>query len=127
MDYSIQIMEEQKFIHVTSMGTWDKEKDNQLIQDIFKSIATTGIKKILLDMRGLQFDFQLFTIFQRAQELQEQRVEAHAFSLKVALVYAPVSEKIKDDFRFFETTAQNRGLPYRAFEQMETALEWLLS
>lgn len=125
MDYNIQINEDQKFIHITTAGDWEKEKDDALVRDILGTIVQSGIKKVLLDMRGLRFDFQLFTIFQRAQDLREQRVEAHVFSMKVALVYLPESEKIKADFSFFETTARNRGLPYRAFVQLEPAIEWL--
>jgi hypothetical protein len=125
MDYNIQIMEAQKFILVTTAGCWEKEKDDALVRDILGTIARSSIKKVLLDMRELQFDFQLFTIFQRAQDLRDQRMEAHVFSMKVALVYLPKSEKLKADFSFFETTAQNRGMPYRAFEQMESAVEWL--
>lgn len=125
MDYNIQITEGQKFICVTTVGEWVKETDDGLVREIMETIVRTGIRKVLLDMRELRFDFPLFTIFQRAQELREQRMEYSTFSIKVALVYSAGDQKMKDDFSFFETTAQNRGLPYHVFEQMDAALEWL--
>ena len=125
MDYNIQVMEDQGFINVITAGEWVKEKDDSLVREIMETVLRTGIRKVLLDMRELHFDFPLFTIFQRAQDLREQRMEYNTFSMKVALVYSAKDEKTKDDFSFFETTAQNRGLPYRVFQQMETALEWL--
>jgi hypothetical protein len=125
MDYNIQVMEGQGFISVTTAGEWDKAKDDTLVQEIMETIVRSGVRKVLLDMRELRFDFPLFTIFQRAQDLREQRMEHSLISIKVALVYSAENEKTKDDFSFFEVTAQNRGLPYRAFSQMETALEWL--
>ena len=125
MDYNIQVVESQGFINVTTSGEWVKEKDDRLAREIMETIARTGVRKVLLDLRELHFDFALFTIFQRAQELRDQRLEYNTLSGKVALVYAAKDEKTSDDFSFFETTAQNRGLPYRTFQQMETALEWL--
>ena len=125
MDFNIQVVESQGFINVTTSGEWVKEKDDRLAREIMETIARTGVRKVLLDLRELHFDFALFTIFQRAQELRDQRLEYNTLSGKVALVYAAKDEKTSDDFSFFETTAQNRGLPYRTFQQMETALEWL--
>lgn len=125
MNYSIEIMQEAGFIRVMTTGKWIKEKDDGLVREIMETIARTGVRKVLLDMRELHFDFPLFTIFQRAQDLRDQRMEYSLLSLKVALVYPPENEKMKDDFSFFETAAQNRGLPYRVFEQVEEALEWL--
>lgn len=125
MHYSIEVMQETGFIKVTTTGEWIKERDDNLGREIMKTIASTGIRKVLIDMRELQFDLPLFTIFQRAQELRDQRLEYDTLSGKVALVYTAKDKKTNDDFSFFETTAQNRGLPYRTFQQMETALEWL--
>ena len=125
MDYNIQVMEDQGFINVTTTGEWVKEKDDRLVREIMETIVRTGIRKVMLDIRELQFDFLLFTIFQRAQDLRDQRMEHSLVSVKVALVYSAENEKIKDDLSFFEVTAQNRGLPYRTFQQVEPALEWL--
>lgn len=127
MDYNIEVMQEAGFIKVTTVGEWIKEKDDSLVREIMGTIARTGIRKVLLDMRALHFDFPLFTIFQRAQDLRDQRMEYSLLSLKVALVYSPENEKTKDDFNFFETAAQNRGLPYRVFEKLEEAQTWLAS
>jgi hypothetical protein len=125
MNYSIQLMEEPKIVQVTTSGVWEREVDNAMGLDIMKKMAEWNVNKALIDMRELQFELRVIDIFQRAENLREQRLEVKHFSSKVALVYNPVSKKVDEDFIFFENTSRNRGLPYRVFKQMEDALAWL--
>ena len=125
MNYTIQLMEDTKIAQVTALGTWEREVDNAMGLDIMKKMAEWKVSKALIDMRELQFELRLTDIFQRVENLRDQRREAKHNSSKVALVYLSKDKRTDDDFIFFENTARNRGLPYRVFKQMESALEWL--
>ena len=125
MEYTIQIMESEKIIHVTAKGPLNKQTEDTMTHDILGSVATLGLKKVLLDMREVEFDMSLAAIFQRAQELRDERIESRSFSLKVAIVYFAKDKKAEEDFSFFENTARNRGLPYKVFKKPDEALAWL--
>jgi len=125
MNYSIQLMEEPKIVQVITTGEWEREVDNAMGMDVMRKMAEWKVNKALIDMRSLQFELRTIDIFQRAENLSEQRREVKHSTSKVALVYHPKDKQMDDDFIFFENTAQNRGLPYRVFKNMESALEWL--
>lgn len=125
MNYTIQLMEEPKIVQVITSGTWEREVDNAMGLDIMRKMAEWKVNKAVIDLRELQFELRVIDIFQRAENLREQRREVKHNSSKVALVYHSKDKRTDDDFIFFENTARNRGLPYRVFKQMESALEWL--
>jgi len=126
MDYSIQLMEEPtRFVRAITSGDWEREMDNAMGLEIMQKMVEWKVNKAVIDMRDLQCELRVLDIFKRAETLREQRREVKPNGSKVALVYRSKDKKTDDDFIFFENTAQNRGLPYRVFKQMETALEWL--
>jgi len=127
MDYSIQLIEDSKIAQVVTSGEWEREVDNAMGLEIMKKMSEWKVNKAVIDMRNLQFELRVLDIFQRAETLRDQRREVKAPSTKVALVYLPRDKRADEDFIFFENTARNRGLPYRVFKQMESALEWLTS
>jgi hypothetical protein len=126
MEYSIQLVEEPvKFAQVVALGEWQRETDNAMGLELMQKMGEWKVNKAVIDMRDLQFELRVLDIFQRAKTLRDQRRKVMHTSSKVALVYQSKGKKTDDDFIFFENTAQNRGLPYRVFKQMETALDWL--
>ena len=125
MEYTIQIIEDQKIIHAIAKGQWDKQTEDLMTHEILGTVVKLGLKKVLLDMREVEFDMSLADIFQRAQELREERVESRAFSFKVAIIYVSKDRKTEDNFSFFETAARNRGLPYKIFKELDEAFAWL--
>ena len=125
MEYTIRVMEDQKIIPVTAKGQLDKQTEDSMTHEILGSVANLGLKKVLLDMREVEFNLSMGAIFQRAQELREERIESRSFSLKVAIVYFAKDKKAEENFSFFENTARNRGLPYKVFKQLDEALAWL--
>lgn len=126
MEYVIEQSEDQRLIIAKAKGEWDSETDNQMVREMMNMVVQTGVRKILLDMRTLQFDFSVLRIFERAQEMRDQRRTVEMVSSKVALVYTSTSAKLEEDMRFFENAAQNRGLPYRSFHNIDDARLWLL-
>jgi len=125
MEYTIQIMEDQEIIHVTAKGQLDKQTEDSMTHEVLGNVANLGLKKVLLDMREVEFNMSLGAIFQRAQELREERIESRSFSFKVAILYFAKDKKAEENFSFFENTARNRGLPYKVFKKLDEALAWL--
>ena|SRR5690242_6066670 len=126
MDYTIQLVEDRKLIIATAMGDWEQEADNAMVRQIMDAIGTSGLDRVLVDIRELKLNIPLVQIFERAKELREQRRQADVSSAKAAVVYPPNDPKLEADFNFFENAARNRGLPYRAFNNMEDAMDWLM-
>jgi len=125
MEYTIHIIEDQKIIHVTATGLWDKQTEDLMTYEILGNVAKLGFKKVLLDMREIEFNMSLADIFQRAQELRDQRVESRSFSFKDAIISFAKDKKAEDNFGFFEDAARNRGLPYKVFKGLDEAHGWL--
>src|SRR5690349_11067693 len=126
MDYTIQLVEDRKLIVATASGEWEAGVDNAMVQQIMEAVVTSGLSRVLVDIRGLKLDIPLVQIFERAKEMRERRKQAGVVSAKAAVVYPPNDPKMEEDFNFFETAARNRGLPYRAFSNREEALAWLM-
>ena len=63
MEYTIHIIEDQKIIHVTATGLWDKQTEDLMTYEILGNVAKLGFKKVLLDMREIEFNMSLADIF----------------------------------------------------------------
>ena len=125
MDYVIKHDKDQQVIIVTATGMWELEKDNEMIRQITQAVEESGSKKVLLDMRELNFDLPMIHLYERVQGLRNQRLNSKTTTRRVALVYATHTRKIDEDLSFFETVAWNRNLPYRVFKDLEEAQKWL--
>jgi hypothetical protein len=126
MQYTIQLDTVSGVISVIATGNWQFEVDTLMAREIMQKVDESGLRKVLLDIRELQFDLSMAHIFNRANILRNQRMEQGVVSSKVALVYAAGNKKLDSDMRFFETTAQNRAVPYRVFTDMQAAKAWIL-
>jgi hypothetical protein len=126
MEYTIQLTNDSQVISVVITGKWDSTTDKAMALDVMAKVAETKLSRVLVDMRELQFDLPIINMFQRAKELRDQRRGFEAVSTRVALVYTAVSKKLDESLKFFEDASQNRGLPYRVFKNVDSALEWLL-
>ena len=127
MEYTVQLKEDLNLILATASGEWESQTDNAMVRAIMETVDASGSMKVLLDIRELRFHHPLLRVFERAQEVKQQRQEFKNVSRKVAIVYPAEDPKIDENLTFFETVARNRGLPYRAFKDMEDAMGWLLS
>ena len=126
MNYTVQLREDLKLILATASGEWEPQKDNAMVHEIMETVDASGSRKVLLDIRGLQFDLPIIQIFERVKEMREKRREFGISSTKAAIVYSAANEKLDKDLAFFETASVNRGLPYRTFKDMDDAMAWLL-
>jgi hypothetical protein len=126
MEYTIQHRKDQNIVIATAKGEWDSKTDNDMVRKIMETVDASGSMKVLLDIQKLQFDLSIHRVFERTQEVMKQRDEFENVSRKVAIVYPSTGQKADENIIFFETVARNRGLPYRAFKDMDIALAWLL-
>ena len=127
MNYTVEFKEDQKIIFAAASGEWDATTDHAMLDRVLQTVDLTGSSRVLLDIRELHFDLQMFQIFERAKQVKEQRQQFGKASTKAAIVYFAPSQKIEGDIQFFENAARNRGLPYRVFRDVEDALTWLIS
>ena len=126
MKYNIQKIQNDQIILVHVSGKRDLEIDNLMVREVMQNVSETGIRKVLIDLRLLEFDLSTAEIFKRAMDMREQRLKHRTVSTKVALIYQPGDPKLNEDMRFFEIATQNRGVPYRVFTDIEKAKAWLL-
>lgn len=126
MNYIVEFKEEQRIVSARAEGQWDSTTDNGMVREILETVDSTGSSRVLLDIRDLHFDLPMFQIFERAKEMREQRRKFGKVSARAAIVYTPFTPKIEEDMKFFENAARNRGLPYRIFQDIEEAMNWLI-
>ena len=126
MEFSIQLLEEPiKIVQIVTAGKWDREVDNAMGLEIMQKMVEWKVNKAVIDIRNLKYELRVLDLFQRVETLRDQRRKVEHNSSRVALVYQPTDKNKEQDFIFFENAAQNRGLPYRVFKEMENALAWL--
>jgi hypothetical protein len=126
MEYTIQLDKENEWVFIRATGEWDRGTDDLMVQEIMHIINENGLRKVLLDIRELQFDLSMVQIFERVKTLREARMKQETTSSRVALVYDAQNPKLVADMKFFETASQNRMVPYRVFIHIEEARKWLL-
>ncbi len=124
MDFTIELVKDQKIVFAVAKGEWDSTTDNSMIYKVMEMVDETGAQMVLLDIRGLSFNFPIVQVFERAKEMREQRRQFGKVSAKAAIVFTP-EPKTEQDMKFFENAARNRGLPYRTFNDFENAMAWL--
>jgi hypothetical protein len=126
MKYTVEFREDHRIVAARAEGKWDMTTDNGMVQKILKMVDAHGSSKVLLDIRELQFDLPMFQLFERVREMREQRRQFGRVSAKAAIIYSDATPKIEEDMKFFQNAAQNRGLPYRVFKDIEEAMVWLV-
>ena len=128
MDYTVVHDPQADLIIATAGGQWEAEKDDAMIWQVVEQIRATGVRRVLVDIRTLKnIDLSILRLYERARMLQERRDELALASVRAALVYPTSEKKQTESYRFFETVARNRGLPYRLFGDFEEAIAWLKS
>ena len=126
MDYSLHQESETGIITAVVTGAWSAQQDEELLRKVI-AIDTQGrLKLLLMDLRQLAADFSVSYIYHRAQFLEKRRERVEVPAFRAALIYDGTNPKVRQAYEFFETTAVNRGLPYRVFADIERARQWLM-
>lgn len=126
MDYSLHQDSETGILTAMVTGEWSAQQDEELLRKIIAIDMQGRSKVLLLDLRQLSADFSVSYIYHRAQFLEKKRQQVEIPSFRAALIYDGTNPKVRQAYEFFETTAINRGLPYRVFADIERARQWLM-
>jgi hypothetical protein len=127
MEYNIAFDAQANIIRASAGGEWEARTDDEMVGEMMKVVRETGARKILVDLRRLNANLATLRLYEHARNLLSRRAQAGPVSIRVAIVYTAVAERVDRGFQFFETTARNRGLPYRVFREIGPAQAWLLA
>ncbi|MBE7432990.1 MAG: hypothetical protein HS100_03685 [Anaerolineales bacterium] len=125
MEYVIQPDDKDKIIKVRATGKWDLEFGRAMSREIAETVDATHLRLVLVDMRKVEIRASIIQIYERVKELWDEHQSAKQTVWKVAAVLTLDDQEFKKEMQFFENTAQNRGLPYRIFSDMDEAFIWL--
>jgi hypothetical protein len=120
MGFKITISENGEYIIGKIYDPLNKETAQQLTEEYVKIIKSTGIKKILNDVRGTPDAMGVFNNYEFAYTV----TKALNFpkDIHAAIVTDP-NDKTHD---FPETVANNAGYSVKVFKEIGTAVTWLL-
>lgn len=125
MEYSIQIDAERDMIVVAVTGNWELETGREMSRRLNETVISTGIQRILVDMRQVDIRVSILQIYERTKELWDEQQRFRNFTIRVSVALTLTDPNFENDMKFFETAAQNRNLPFHIFGNMKEALDWL--
>jgi uncharacterized Fe-S cluster-containing protein len=120
MELSAELDREKNIFIVHVRGRYQRPRDGFEAQRfVIDSFAEHGCRRILLDLTKAEIKSGVISTYNTANPSPDVATELRKFS------FAAVYPEITDDDRFFETVAVNRGLRVRAFDNADSAIEWL--
>jgi stage II sporulation SpoAA-like protein len=99
----------------------DLEQDKQVHEWIVRACEEHDCTRILIDDRKVKYTASIIALYELARYYDQIRVPD-----KIQRVAVLASPDYKESNEFFETTARNRGVDLRVFQQREQAEAWLL-
>ena len=121
MNFKITISENREYIIGKVYGKLNKEIAQQLAKEYAKIINSTGIKRILNDVRGSSNDMSFPNNYKYAYS------DVKFLGLPRDIRAAIVSSEGDDSHDFQETVAINAGYNVKVFHSIEQAVKWLLA
>ena len=121
MNFKITISENRKYIIGKVYGKLNKEIAQQLAKEYAKIIDSTGIKRILNDVRSSSNDMGTLNNYEYAYSV------VNSLCLPRSIRAAIVSSEDDDSHDFQETVARNAGFNVKVFHSIEQAAKWLLA
>lgn len=120
MSYTITISENSDYIIGKLDGILDREAVQQLTREYVEIIRSTGIKRILNDVRGVPDAMGITDGYEYAY------TDTRALNLPSDIRAAILTEPGDTSHSFQETVAHNAGYLVKVFHEMEAAVTWLL-
>lgn len=121
MPYRINIKENQEYILVDQYGEVNVDEVDEIRDSIFKLVADSGLSRVLVDVRSVTNDLSVTDSFNIT--LDHVNYPTAFPKPRAALITRPDQQ---ESAKFIENVAVNRGLPIRAFTDLEQGLKWLL-
>lgn len=102
----------------TIAGDLNLEKVGDCVKQITEEAKKNNCKCLLNDLRRANLDLSIVDLYMTAEKVISKELDR---SWRRAIVVDVDSEKAE----FYETTAHNRGLSIRIFNDIDEALKWL--
>ena len=120
MEWTIEYIAEQQLIYIKTKGILTNENANLMIKDVVQEMAKHECLKQIVDHRETIFELSVREYYERPDINKEIGI---SYSWKIAMVFKELSENT----RFMETVFRNRGYNFHQFDDIDKAMEWLLS
>ena len=124
MTSNLRIISIRDFIKLTPQGHTDLATLKQAITQAASVSGAFTDYDVLVDTRGTEPHLSVFDLWELAEDLAKlvHAGSAAGFRAKIPILCAVDRFDLA---KFFELTAQNRGLNVRAFTSVEDLFEWL--
>ena len=119
MPFNIHYNAEKHYLHVNVTGDMTLSAARQYLADVAVVLKETGATRILIDARKANQRLSSLDLMKVSQMVSES-AEAQC---KRALVDKPG----RSGLSLFESVSRGRGQPIRGFNDLDEALDWLLS
>ena len=120
MNFKITISEDGNYIIGKVSGKLTEETAQQLAKEYVKIVESTGIKRLLNDVRGAPDAMGVFSGYSYAYKV----VNTLGFPRDIRA--AIVADAGDDSHDFQETVARNAGYLVKVFHSFDQAVDWLL-
>ena len=125
----MSILQEMRFesglLNVVARGEFSLQQAKEAFLEMLGAVARYQAEKVLFDGRSLKGkpqDFERFFYGEFVANETMRLVKEHGIAPRFAYV---IKEPLRDQQRFGETVAVNRGMIVKTFETLEGAFEWL--
>jgi len=118
MAYQLAFERHPQYIHVTVTGTNSRDAVMRYLEDVQRECVSQDCYRVLIEERLEGARLPTMDVFAIASQ-----GAMNALGIFHAIAY--VDEKMGDMADFAETVAVNRGMPVRAFSNVENAKKWL--
>jgi hypothetical protein len=124
MTLAIELIRTPEFIRASPHGILDFAATKETLRSIALACVKRGLKRALLDLRGLPGRRVPFSCSELVELVETFRDSGFSEKHKLAVLYAEDRHRGAPLFSFI---GRMQGWNVRAFEEFEEALEWLSS
>ena len=119
MEYNVDYDQENDYLIASYEGVLNFETMKEYVREIVNKAQECNCKRLLNDLRKARIGKDTMTIFSTPEAMEIEGIDQ---SWQRAVV---VDEQNKQDFRFYETVAVNRGHRIKLFTEFDDAIIWL--
>ena len=123
LQYKLEIYKEDGYLLARAVGQRTKDAIVTLAKEVVAAATKHDYDRVLVDVRELDGQMGVFDAYsipvQHFPVLKQLRILT-----KAVIVDSP---KRRERYLFFESVARARGFNFRAFEDVDVAVDWLLS
>jgi hypothetical protein len=119
MEYNVDYDQENDYLIASYEGVLNFETMKEYMREIVKKGQECNCKRLLNDLRKARIGKDTMTIFNTPEAMEKEGIDLGWIRAVV------VDKQHKEDFRFYETVAMNRGHQVRLFTEFDDAINWL--